>query len=160
MFAILEIESFTPKPAITRDVQPAMPKSIINIRFLNRNTFLADTLCRNFSRFQTKGIRSNRIRFPAAGALGRINSAGTLESAIRQAAKVVPAEHNNATSMDIANSPISSAITISANPYSMPYAVQIAVGNRRVPRKYPLAAPMTAALPEYSIYLKRIAPSV
>ena len=87
-------ESRMPKPVSTRAVQPAMPSSIMNIRFLNRKIFRRDTLCRNFRRRQRGVNRSRKIRLPAAGVLGRIRSAGVLRISWRQERKVTPAEHS------------------------------------------------------------------
>ena len=74
------------------------------IRFLKRKILRRETLCRNFRCFQNPLQRSSRMRFPTAGVLGRIRSAGVLRISWRQASHVTPAEQSRLAARDSASS--------------------------------------------------------
>ena len=68
--------SCKPKPTSNKAVQPAMPITVINKRFLYKKRFLSVTFHENEMRRHKGRIRSRRIRFPALGARGSISGAG------------------------------------------------------------------------------------
>lgn len=113
-------ESWMPKPVSTSAVQPAMPRIIMIIRFLKRKMLRRETLCRNFSRFQSGVMRSSRMRLPGSGAFGRIRSAGVLSISWRQARKVTPAEQSSEASSAMQKSAGSYRLTKPGIWYSMP----------------------------------------
>ena len=83
--------SLSAKPQRTRAVQPIMPPTVINKRFLKRNRLRTVTLFRNLKRFQIKGSRSRKTREPALGALGLMSVAGVWLSSLWQASTVAAA---------------------------------------------------------------------
>ena len=82
------IASFSPKPVSSSAVQPEMPITVINRRFLYLNRFRAVTLWVNFIRRHIKPTRSSSILLPLLGALGSISAAGFSRKAAITAHKV------------------------------------------------------------------------
>ena len=86
----------TPKPVIIRAVQPPMPITVIQNRFLYRNRLRMVTFQVKDIRFHTGRIRSSSTRRPGLGLLGRMSWAGTAVRAAKQVAKAVPVTHSTA----------------------------------------------------------------
>ncbi|MNE01725.1 hypothetical protein D3C80_941740 [compost metagenome] len=95
------MESLSPNPAKINAVQPATPHTVMNIRCLYRNRFLAVTLPMNPSRFHINEIRSSIIRWPPFGAFGRINTEALLRSSTLVVIKAVNVVQINATMTDM-----------------------------------------------------------
>ena len=67
---IFIIESLIAYPDSSNTVHPTIPKTVILVRFLYLNIFLAVTLFENFNLFHINLICSNKIFLPFGGALG------------------------------------------------------------------------------------------
>ena len=79
---IVMMESFTPNPTSSNPIQPPMPSTVINKRFLYRNRFLTAALLEKLRCFHINVILSRKTRFPILGAAGLINSAGAARSSL------------------------------------------------------------------------------